>query len=282
MLRVCFWLTALSVIFAPLERLFALRPQKVFRKAVVTDLGYYFVNSLIPAMLLSFPLACLAWATHRFVPGIVLETVTAMPLWARLAAAMVVGEVGSYWGHRWTHEVPFLWRFHAVHHSAEELDFLVSTRAHPLDMVFTRLCELTPMYALGLASPMALKGTLVPLVALLLGQFWGFFIHANVRWRFGWLEWLISTPGFHHWHHTNDGPSYINKNYAPMLPWIDWIFGTLYLPKQRTPEKYGIDQKLSSSLLGQLAEPLIIWTKPELDEQSRAENTGAEDMIAEP
>ena len=261
-LRVCFWLTALTVVFTPLERLFALRPQKVFRKAVATDVGYYFVNSLAPAMLLSFPLACVAWAAHRMVPAGLTGVVVGLPLWARLAAAMVVGEVGSYWGHRWTHEIPFLWRFHAVHHSAEEMDFLVSTRAHPLDMVFTRLCELTPMYVLGLASPMALKGSLVPVVALLVGQFWGFFIHANVKWRFGWLEWLVSTPAFHHWHHTNDGPAYINKNYAPMLPWVDWVFGTLYLPKNKRPERYGIDEPISPILFGQLVEPLMVWKKP--------------------
>jgi len=260
-LRLCFWLTVLAVVFTPLERLFALRPKNIFRKAIVTDLGYYFVNSLVPGILLSFPLAVLAWGAHRVVPAGLIGVVVGMPLWARLSAAMVVGEMGSYWGHRWTHEIPFLWRFHAIHHSAEDLDFLVSTRAHPFDIVFTRLCELAPMYVLGLASPMALKGSLVPVVAILVGQFWGFFIHANVKWRFGPLEWLVSTPAFHHWHHTNDGPEVINKNYAPMLPWVDWMFGTLYLPKDKQPERYGIDQAVSPILFGQLVEPLMVWKK---------------------
>jgi sterol desaturase/sphingolipid hydroxylase (fatty acid hydroxylase superfamily) len=103
------------------------------------------------------------------------------------------------------------------------VDFLVSTRAHPVDIVFSRMCELTPMYVLGLASPIDFKGSLVPILATVIGTFWGFFIHANVRWRFGPLEWLVSTPAFHHWHHTNDGPAYINKNYATMLdPFVAW------------------------------------------------------------
>jgi sterol desaturase/sphingolipid hydroxylase (fatty acid hydroxylase superfamily) len=174
---------------------------------------------------------------------------------------MVVGEIGFYWGHRWSHEVPLLWRFHAIHHSAEHVDYLVSTRGHPVDIVFSRLCELTPMYALGLASPMALKGAAIPIVVILFGTFWGFFIHANVTWRFGPLEWLISTPAFHHWHHTNDGPEVINKNYAPMLPWIDKMFGTLYLPKDKQPETYGIDQSISPILFGQLIEPFMVWRK---------------------
>jgi sterol desaturase/sphingolipid hydroxylase (fatty acid hydroxylase superfamily) len=260
-LRVTAWLVILVVIFTPVERLFALRPKKIFRKAIVTDVGYYFLNSLLPSVLLSFPLAALGWGVHRFIPEGFLGMVAALPVWARLSAAMVVGEVGFYWGHRWSHEIPLLWRFHAIHHSAEEMDYLVSTRAHPVDMVFSRLCELTPMYVLGLASPMAIRGTMIPIVVMLIGTLWGFFIHANVRWRFGPLEWLVSTPAFHHWHHTNDGPQYINKNYAPMLPWVDGIFGTLYLPKGKRPDRYGIDQAISPILIGQLVEPFLVWRK---------------------
>jgi sterol desaturase/sphingolipid hydroxylase (fatty acid hydroxylase superfamily) len=94
-----------------------------------------------------------------------------------------------------------------------------------------------------------------------IGTFWGFFIHANVRWRFGPLEWLVSTPAFHHWHHTNDGPAYINKNYSPMLPWVDWMFGTFYLPKDKRPERYGIDEPISPILFGQLVDPFLVWRK---------------------
>jgi sterol desaturase/sphingolipid hydroxylase (fatty acid hydroxylase superfamily) len=260
-LRTAAWLVILAVVFTPLERLFALHPKKIFRKGTVTDVGYYFLNSLVPGLLLSFPLAGLALFARHALPAGFIGVVVALPLWARLFAGMVAGEVGYYWGHRWSHEIPFLWRFHKVHHSAEELDYLVSTRAHPLDMVFSRLCEFTPMYALGLASPVAFKGNLVPILVTLIGTMWGFFIHANVTWRFGPLEWLVSTPAFHHWHHTNDGPEVINKNYAPMLPWVDWIFGSLYLPKDRQPQRYGIDEKVSPILIGQLVDPLLIWRK---------------------
>ena len=82
---------------------------------------------------------------------------------------------------------------------------------------------------------------------------WGFFIHSNLRWRLGPLEWLIATPAFHHWHHTIGEQR--DRNYAPMLPWIDWIFGTYYLPRNRWPSAYGIEAKLPDSLGGQMMCP---------------------------
>jgi sterol desaturase/sphingolipid hydroxylase (fatty acid hydroxylase superfamily) len=166
---------------------------------------------------------------------------------------LVAGEIGYYWGHRWSHEIPFLWRFHSIHHSAGEVDFLVNTRAHPLDMVFGRFCGLVPLYVLGLGGPAATSGSLVPVVVTLIGTVWGFFIHANLRWRFGPLEWLVSTPAFHHWHHTLNGP--INRNYSSTLPWLDRIFGTHHLPRE-WPDEYGIKAKVPDSLVEQLAYPL--------------------------
>jgi sterol desaturase/sphingolipid hydroxylase (fatty acid hydroxylase superfamily) len=140
------------------------------------------------------------------------------------------------------------------------------------------------MYALGLASPLAIKGSVIPIVTLLIGQFWGFFIHANVRWRFGLLEWIVSTPAFHHWHHTNDGPEYIDKNYAPMLPWVDMIFGTFFLPRDRQPEKYGIDKPISPILFGQLMDPFLVWEKdrPAAKVARRAEQAEDDAAVAAP
>jgi sterol desaturase/sphingolipid hydroxylase (fatty acid hydroxylase superfamily) len=136
------------------------------------------------------------------------------------------------------------------------MDWLVNTRAHPIDMVFTRLCGLIPMYALGLAQPMGNRVDMVPVVVSIAGTAWGFFIHSNVNWRLGWFEWAISSPAFHHWHHTNDGAELVNKNYSAMLPWVDRCFGTYYLPASQWPEKYGIDAQVPRSFAGQILEPM--------------------------
>ncbi len=251
--RACVWLLLLSLIFLPLERLFAVRPRKFFRKSLTQDLSYYFINGLVPGLLLATPLALVALAAHAIVPWRLQVAVAAWPLWQRVLMGFVVGEVGFYWGHRWTHEIPFLWRFHSIHHGAEEIYFLISARAHPLDNVFMRLCGLIPACLLGVASPLGPDGTLVPALIVLTATIWGFFIHSNFRVRLGPLEWLIATPAFHHWHHTLS--DHKDHNYASMLPIMDWLFGTFYLPA-KWPTAYGTDSPIPLSLTGQMLEPL--------------------------
>lgn len=254
-LRLCVWLIVLMAVFVPLERRYSRRAQKTFRHGFGVDLGYYFLNSLLPKVLLALPLSMIAIGLHRFAPGEPYSWIAAQPFWLRFVVALLVGEVGAYWGHRLAHEIPVLWRFHSIHHSAEEMDWLVNTRAHPLDITFTRLCGLIPIYVFGLAQPVASAVDMVPLLYVLFGTVWSFLIHANVRCRFGLLEGIVSTPAFHHWHHAQDGPESSNKNYAAIFPWIDKIFGTLYLPTKHWPLKYGIDTPTARSLVGQLLQP---------------------------
>jgi len=258
--RLTVWLALLMIVFVPLERIFGLHKQKVFRTGFLSDLTYYFLNSLLPKMLLILPMAAIGWGLHFLVPDAVQEHVEAMPLAMRFAASLVVGEFGFYWGHRWCHEIPFLWRFHAIHHSAEEMDWLVNTRAHPLDMVFTRLCGFIPLYVVGLAQPTTETLDVVPLLVVLTGTLWGFFIHSNLNWRFGPLEWLIATPAFHHWHHTYAEP--LNKNYSSMLPWVDRIFRTYHMPKAQWPERYGIEAEIAPDLASQLLDPIAARATP--------------------
>ncbi len=254
--RLCAWLALLAVLLVPLEKRWYLHRQPFFRAAFGTDLVYYFLSGLLPNLLMIVPLTLLAAAVHRWEPSVFYTWAAQMPLWARLPAALVVGEIGAYWGHRWSHEIPFLWRFHAIHHSAEEMDWLVNSRAHPVDKLVMRLAGLVPMYVLGLAQPLGDAVDTTPMIVAVIGNIWGFFVHSNVNWRLGWFEWLVSSPAFHHWHHTNDRPDVLNKNYAAMLPWVDWCFGTFYLPRQ-FPEKYGTDSPMPNAIVDQLLQPLV-------------------------
>jgi len=164
----------------------------------------------------------------------------------------VLGEATYYWGHRAMHQIPLLWRFHAVHHAAEEVDWLVSTRAHPVDIALGHLCGLVPLYAFGLAQPLGHSTDIAPLLFVVIGMAWGFFIHANLNWRFGWLERLVSTPAFHHWHHTR--ADHVDRNFASLLPFMDLAFGTYYLPRH-LPAEYGVRDPIATDMAGQLIEP---------------------------
>lgn len=250
--RLCLTLVLVTALFAPLEHVFAVRRSPFFYKGWAVNLGWYFLDGLVLAFVLGPPSALIALAVHAVLPSAVTGAAAALPLWARAVGAMLVGELGFYWGHRWSHEWPWLWRFHAVHHSAEHVGYLVNTRAHPVDLVFTRMCGLVLLYATGFASPIGPHPTLIPALVLFVGAFWSYFIHANIKVRLGVFEEILSTPFFHHWHHTRN--DHKDHNYSSMVPVMDRIFGTMYRPNH-WPAEYGTDTPISASVTGQLLDP---------------------------
>jgi lathosterol oxidase len=145
------------------------------------------------------------------------------------------------------HEVPFLWRFHQIHHSSEQMDWLASSRLHIIDILITRGFAFIPLYVIGFSQ--------AAIVAYLTwASFQAIFIHANVRFRFGWLRYLLATPQFHHWHHS---ATVYNRNFAVHFPLVDRLFGTFHLPGDRWPETYGIEgSPVPEGYVGQLVYPL--------------------------
>ena len=118
----------LLVIFVPLERLIALHPeQKLFRKGWWNDLIYVAVNGwFIKAGTLTVVVLGLV-AARAAIPPSWQEAVASQPWWLQLAEVLVIADAGFYLMHRAFHAVPWLWQFHAVHHSIEELDWLASS-----------------------------------------------------------------------------------------------------------------------------------------------------------
>jgi sterol desaturase/sphingolipid hydroxylase (fatty acid hydroxylase superfamily) len=234
--RLCVWLALLSLVLAPLERWLALRKVSLERRRLAADVGLYFLNSILPVTVLSLLFGAAAVALQALLPEALRSAIAALPFDVRVGLSFLVAETGFYWGHRLSHQIAWLWRFHAVHHAPEHLYFLINTRSHPVDMIVTRLFGMTPLYVLGLAGAGA-AGSAVPAAVIVLGTAWGFFIHTNVRVRLGILEWIVATPFFHHWHHTSLAP--LDRNFAATLPLLDRVFGTLHMPPA-WPLAYGL------------------------------------------
>jgi len=249
-----FGVLVLAAIFIPMERVFALRPQRVLRTGWRTDLVHFVVNNFLTTVLLVAVVVTVGAGLRAAVPGALQTAIGGQGLGLQLAEAFLLAEVCGYWGHRASHTVPVLWRFHRVHHSIEEMDWLASGRVHPIDQAFTRSCVVLPIVALGFAR--AAFGAFLVLMTVQ-----AIFIHSNVRFRFGPLRWLIATPEFHHWHHSGDPTAY-NSNFAGEFPVLDLVFGTLHLPAGRMPDRYGIDEPAPRGYLAQLAWPLVRAGRP--------------------
>jgi sterol desaturase/sphingolipid hydroxylase (fatty acid hydroxylase superfamily) len=159
-----------------------------------------------------------------------------------------VVDFSQYWIHRAFHRVPLLWRFHAVHHSSEELDWIAGSRLHLLDIAIVRAVSFVPVFVFGFAPGAVLA-------YLTFVSFHAVFIHANLRFNLRWLEPLVVTPRFHHFQHA-DEPEAIDNNFAVHLPIFDHLFGTAYLPDARWPERYGLaGAAMPSGWLAQLLAP---------------------------
>jgi sterol desaturase/sphingolipid hydroxylase (fatty acid hydroxylase superfamily) len=243
---IVFGMVVLVAIFVPMEKLFALHPRKARRDRWKTDVVHFVVNNMLITVGLVVALVVGIVALHWMVNPGLQAAVAGQPAWLQFLEAVLVADVAQYWAHRATHEVPFLWRFHKVHHSIEEMDWLAAGRLHPLDSVFTRAVTILPLYILGFTR--ATFGAYLVLTA-----FHAIFIHANVRFRFGPLRWVTATPEFHHWHHA-DEPAAVNKNFAGSLPVLDVLFGTCYLP-DHMPAKYGLGEPAPYGYVAQLAWP---------------------------
>ncbi|HEY2033686.1 MAG TPA: sterol desaturase family protein [Rhizomicrobium sp.] len=244
-----------ALIFVPLEILVPLyRDQKLLRKHWFNDVLYLLLNGILINFGLIFVLGAAAAAFHLAIPVHVPALIQSQPLWLQIIEVVIVADIGFYIAHRCFHAFPVLWKFHAVHHSIEELDWLAAYRVHPVDQILTKGASLLPLVALGFSDSAIL-------VFALIYKWQSVAIHSNCRISLGPLEWIVASPRFHRWHHANERAAF-DKNFAGQLPLIDLIGGTLFLPKG-TPEKYGTDHPVPERYPEQLAYPLRELFSPE-------------------
>jgi sterol desaturase/sphingolipid hydroxylase (fatty acid hydroxylase superfamily) len=169
----------------------------------------------------------LTWTKDSANPLVIVLAYTAIPL-----TAILLGDFGYYWFHRMQHRIGFLWRFHRVHHSIEELSVL-NSYAH----VSERILQLCLIW-FPLALMLKISVPEVAVLAFVFGRY-GIFIHTNTNLSFYAAKYFISEPRYHRIHHSIE-PLHHNKNFALAFPIWDVIFGTAYWPKHNEFPKTGL------------------------------------------
>lgn len=222
-----------ALVFIPVESMLAVRPLSPLRHGWRTDLAYFFMSHvLVQFVLIAVTASTSTVAAFAAFPALK-AAIQSLPVWAQFLIAVFVADLAQALLHRTYHNVPWLWRFHAVHHSSRRMDWLAGSRIHLVEVLLTRSAVLLPLVVLGFsANAVNAYVILVGVQAVL--------AHANLRTNFGWLEYVLVTPRYHHWHHARHA-DYVDVNYAIHLPLVDMLMGTFRRPPGGTwPEEYGV------------------------------------------
>lgn len=248
---------ALAMLFYLLQKVSpSIKGQKTFRRGFLTDLGYWAFTPLatrtitpIAVGIALIPIG-LAYGIEPKDLRLLAQghgPLAAQPLWLQAIQIFVIGDFIGYWQHRWFHG-GWRWRFHAIHHSSTELDWLSSVRVHPVNDMLGRIIMAVPIVALGYNVGAVAAFTVFTTV-------YAITLHANLNWTYGPLRYLIASPAFHRWHHSSEAAGQ-DRNFAGFLPVWDLVFGTFYMPKGRRPKTFGVTERVPSGLLAQLIYPL--------------------------
>jgi sterol desaturase/sphingolipid hydroxylase (fatty acid hydroxylase superfamily) len=249
----------MALIYVPLERLWPQYPkQGTFRKDWTLDV-VYFMSTHLPLQVLSFLVLLPATQATKYLGVPALQhAIGRLPWLVQFFLAVLVADLAEYLVHFAFHKVPFLWRFHAVHHSSKALDWIAGSRSHFVDDTLVRALVLAPLM-LGFSQNIVFAY----LVFVILHATW---THCNFGPNVKWLEEFLVMPRYHHWHHTSQKEG-IDKNFAVHFPWIDRLFGTYYFP-ETWPERYGLDgEEIAPSFIGQTIDPFIGRKRPALKAQ---------------
>jgi sterol desaturase/sphingolipid hydroxylase (fatty acid hydroxylase superfamily) len=238
----------LACIFIPLEHLLPMEPeQRRFRRDWANDVLYVLYNGFLIRAGFTAVAAGLMWAYTEMVGPDPIAFIVNLPIWAQVIAIIIVHDIGYYISHRALHGIPALWRFHVVHHSIEEMDWLASHRVHPVEMIFSNMLSLLPIFFLGFSLEAVIVHQFIYQAQTLL-------LHANVKINFGPLKWIFTSPEHHRWHHATDRDAR-DRNFAAQLSVIDWIGGTMFMPQKRLPQGYGVKEPVPRNYPMQLIYP---------------------------
>ncbi|RYE78584.1 MAG: sterol desaturase family protein [Myxococcales bacterium] len=263
-----------ALVFIPLENYLGRRQLPVLRAGWRTDVAYFFMSHVLVQFILIMVTASTAFvASAVTVPGIQ-DLVRGLPFFPQFLLAVLVADIAQATLHRAYHRISTLWKFHAVHHSSRDLDWLAGSRVHFIETVLTRSIVLLPLLVLGFSTEAV--NAYVILVGLQ-----AVVAHANIGINFGWLEYVLVLPRYHHWHHARH-IDYWDRNYAIHLPLVDMLMGSFKLPKDGSwPEEYGV-LRLETVPEGIVAQHLMPFSSQETyDDYVGRGDSGAVDVRRE-
>jgi sterol desaturase/sphingolipid hydroxylase (fatty acid hydroxylase superfamily) len=247
----------LAAAFSALTWFWACNPGRPWwrKRDLVTDLCYWFfipvitrflrIGLLIAAAAIVFQITTADGLIAFYENGH--GPLAALPLVAQGIIFLIGEDIILYATHRWFHGAR-MWKYHAVHHSSEELEWISAARFHPINLFLGSVA----------ADVILLFAGISPNVFLVLGPLTtahSAFVHANLDWTLGPFRYVIATPVFHRWHHTAPERGG-EKNFAATFPVLDLIFGTFYMPDGERPDRYGIaDRSFPQGFGAQLVHP---------------------------
>ncbi len=255
-----FWLLAVSAFCLVLERIRPWRgKQKMLRRQFGQDLFWLFFNGHYVGILVAYVAAFVfTWAVPAIDQAKSLQLVGEQPVWVQFIVFFLVKDFLEWAIHILLHRVPWLWEFHKVHHSIEELDWIGNFRFHWMEVVVYQGLTYFPLVILGVEGRVIL---VIAVVATLIGHL----NHSNVNISWGPLRYIINSPRMHVWHHDRDWPAErpYGVNFAVCLSVWDWLFRTAYWPARheaptQQPARLGFDgdEQFPRSLVGRFVHPL--------------------------
>jgi sterol desaturase/sphingolipid hydroxylase (fatty acid hydroxylase superfamily) len=235
-------LIVFSILVFVLEILFPWRKnQKMIRKDFWLDLFYMFFNFFIFNIIIFAALSNVtAQLFHDFVgifginfTSLQIFNASNLPFGLSLLAFFIVSDFTQWNTHRLLHRVPFLWQFHKVHHSVQEMGFAAHLRYHWMENVVYKTILYIPISLIG--GWQVQDVFIVHYFAILVGHL----NHANINWDYGILKYILNNPKMHIWHHAQNVPHKHGNNFALTLSIWDYIFKTNYIPYDGKDEKLG-------------------------------------------
>lgn len=236
-------------LFIPLELFIPKRTyQTKFHPEWRTDLAYFIYSHLfvqILGIIIRTP-SVIAFSNLPITE--IHDSVSAIAFPIQLLIALLITDLFQWTIHFLFHKIPFMWRFHAVHHSIKDIDWLAGSRIHFVDLILVRSFALIPIYVLGFSNAVFMSYLVWVSIQAVLA-------HSNTRLNFGLLKYIFVTPQYHHWHHSAD-PKFYDKNFAIHFPFIDMIFGTYLNKGDKWPESTGLhDTEMPKGILKQTIHP---------------------------